>query len=188
MADDLAVIRAMRRAVGDELAIMVDYNQCLAPADAIERLRRLGDEGLTWIEEPTLAHDFLGHARIAEATKTPIQCGENWWGPLDFQHAIDAHASDCLMPDVMKVGGVSGWLRVAALAHARGLRVSSHLWPELSAQLLCLTPTADWLEYADWWNPVLQDPLVVENGWAHTASARGSGVSWNEAAVAKYLV
>ena len=88
--EDVAVIRAMRKAVGDDVAIMVDYNQCLTPAEAVERLRVLDDEGLTWVEEPTLAHDYAGHALIAREARTPIQCGENWWGTLDMQHAIDA--------------------------------------------------------------------------------------------------
>lgn len=188
VAEDLAVVRAMRRAMGDDVAIMVDYNQCLSPADAIERLRALDSEGLAWVEEPTLAHDYQGHARIAREAATPIQCGENWWGALDFQHAMDANASDCMMPDVMKVGGVTGWLRVAAMAQTRGIRLSNHLWPEISVQLLCLTPTAHWLEYADWWNPILLEPLAIENGFARIAAAPGSGVAWNEAAVTNYLV
>jgi mandelate racemase len=70
------------------------------------------------------------------------------------------------MLDAMKVGGVTGWLRASSLAAAQGLRVSNHLWPELSVQLLSVTPTAHWLEYADWWNPILQDPLEVQNGMA----------------------
>ena len=78
VAEDRAVIRAIRSAAGREIAIMADYNQSLTPADAIERLRRLEDEELTWIEEPTLAHDYRGHAQIARAIRTPIQCGENW--------------------------------------------------------------------------------------------------------------
>ena len=186
--EDLAVVRAMRQAVGPDVAIMVDYNQSLEPADAVERLRRLDDEGLAWIEEPTLAHDFVGHARIAREIRTPIQCGENWWGALDFQHAIDAQASDHMMPDAMKVGGVTGWLRVAALAQPRGIRLSSHLWPELSAQLLSVTPTAHWLEYADWWNPILRDPLVIEQGVARPTDRAGSGCAWNQNAVDAYLV
>jgi mandelate racemase len=185
---DVAVIRAMRAACGDEMAIMVDYNQSLTPTDAIERLRVLDEEGLTWVEEPTLAHDYAGHARIASASKTPIQCGENWWGTLDLQHAIAAGASDFLMPDVMKIGGVSGWQRAAALAQVHGLRVSSHLWPEISAQLLCCTPTAHWLEYADWWNPVLAEPIRIDNGMAMIDGALGSGVTWNENAVEQYCV
>ena len=186
--EDVAVIRAMRKAVGDRVAIMVDYNQCLTPGEAVERVRVLDGEGLTWVEEPTLAHDYAGHALIAREVRTPIQCGENWWGTLDMRHALDAGASDLVMPDVMKIGGVTGWLRAAALAHAHGVRLSSHLWPEVSAQLLCLTPTAHWLEYADWWNPVLREPLRVENGMATVAGVTGTGVEWNEDAVAKYCV
>jgi mandelate racemase len=183
---DVEVIRAMRKAVGPAPAIMVDYNQCLTPVEAMQRLRVLDDEGLTWVEEPTLAHDYAGHAAIARAAATPIQCGENWWGTLDMQHAIDAGASDYVMPDVMKIGGVTGWMRAAALAHARSIRVSSHLWPEISAQLLCVTPTAHWLEYADWWNPILSEPLEIRNGMAIVDGASGTGVSWNEAAVQKF--
>jgi mandelate racemase len=184
--DDVATIRAMRQAVGPAVAIMVDYNQCLTPAEAIQRLRVLDDEGLTWVEEPTLAHDHGGHARIAREARTPIQCGENWWGTLDVQHAIDAGASDLVMLDAMKVGGVTGWMRAAALAHARNLPVSSHLWPEISAQLLCVTPTAHWLEYADWWNPILAEPLVIEQGMAHVAQRAGTGVAWNVRALEQF--
>jgi mandelate racemase len=185
--EDLAVVRAMRKAVGDGVAIMVDYNQSLTPGEAIERLRVLDGEGLAWVEEPTLAHDFAGHARIAREVQTPIQCGENWWGPLDLHHALEAGASDLVMPDVMKIGGVTGWMRAAAIAQARGVCVSSHLWPEVSAQLLCVTPNAHWLEYADWWTPVLREPLRVERGVANVEGVLGTGVEWDEAAVTKFI-
>ena len=184
--EDLAVVRAMKSAVGADVAIMVDYNQCLTPAEAVERLRVLDGEALAWVEEPTLAHDYSGLARVAREARTPIQCGENWWGILDMQHAIEAQASDYVMPDVMKIGGVTGWLRAASLAHAKGLRVSNHLWPELSARLLCCTPTAHWLEYADWWNPIVAEPLSVDNGIAIPSNTVGSGVDWNEVAVERF--
>lgn len=186
--EDVAVVRAIRSAVGGGMSIMVDYNQCLTPAEAIQRLRVLDDENLTWVEEPTLAHDYAGHAMIAREAKTPIQCGENWWGPLDMQHAIDAQASDYMMPDVMKIGGVTGWLRAAALAQTRGIQLSNHLWPEISAQLLCATPTAHWLEYADWWNPVIREPLQIESGMAVLGGVSGTGVDWNEEAIEKFSV
>jgi mandelate racemase len=184
--EDVAVVRALRKAVGENVAIMVDYNQCLSPAEAVQRLHVLDDEGLTWVEEPTLAHDYAGHALVAREARTPIQCGENWWGILDMQHAIEAHASDFVMPDVMKIGGVTGWLRASALAHARAIPMSNHLWPEISAQLLCCTPTAHWLEYAEWWNAILATPLRVENGMARVDGATGTGVDWNEAAVERF--
>jgi mandelate racemase len=186
VAEDVAVIRAMRAAGGPEMAIMVDYNQCLTPTEAVQRMRVLDDEGLTWVEEPTLAHDYAGHALIAREAATPIQAGENWWGPLDMQHALDANASDYVMPDVMKIGGVSGWMRAAALAHAANKKASSHLWPEISAQLLAVTPTAHWLEYADWWNAIVVDPLVVTDGQASFDGVIGSGIEWNGKAVERY--
>jgi mandelate racemase len=186
LKEDIAVIRAMRQATGEDMSIMVDYNQCLTPSEAVERLQVLDDEGLTWVEEPTLAHDYAGHALVTRKTRTPIQCGENWWGTLDMQHAIDARASDLVMPDVMKIGGITGWLRAATLAHSKGLLVSNHLWPELSARLLCCTPTAHWLEYADWWNPILAEPLQIENGMAIVAEKAGSGVEWNENAIERF--
>jgi mandelate racemase len=184
--EDVAVVRAMRKAVGTDVSIMVDYNQCLTPTEAVERLRVLDDEGLAWAEEPTLAHDYAGHARIAREARTPIQCGENWWGTLDLQHAIEARASDYVMPDVMKIGGVTGWLRAASLAHAKNIQVSSHLWPEVSARLLCCTPTAHWLEYVDWWNPILAAPLRIEKGMVIVDDVIGTGIEWNDDAVRRF--
>lgn len=186
--EDIAVIRAIRKAVGDGISVMADYNQCLTPVEAVERLHVLDDEGLTWVEEPTLAHDFRGHARIAREARTPIQCGENWWGALDLRHALDAGASDFIMPDVMKIGGVTGWLRASAMAQAEGVRVSSHVFPEISAQLLCVTPTAHWLEYIDWWNPILERPLKIQDGMAIVDSTNGTGIAWDEEAVGRYLM
>ena len=184
--EDVAVVRAMRKAGGDDMAVMVDYNQCLTPIEAVERIQVLDEEGLTWVEEPTLAHDYVGNALVTRKSRTPIQCGENWWGTLDMQHAIEARASDFVMPDVMKIGGVTGWLRAATLAQVRGLLVSNHLWPEISARLLCCTPTAHWLEYADWWNFILYEPLQVEKGMAIVGDAIGTGIEWNEDAVCRF--
>jgi mandelate racemase len=175
VAEDLRVIRAIRAAVGPDVAVMVDYNQSLTPAEAIERIRALEREGLAWLEEPVASHDFEGHAEVARASHTPIQSGENWWGPLDLRHAIQAHASDYVMLDVMKIGGVTGWMQAAALAATHNLRVSNHLWPEISVQLLSVTPTAHWIEYADWWNPILKNPIEVRDGLA----IPGDSIEWN---------
>jgi mandelate racemase len=187
LKEDLAVVRALRSAVGDDAEIMVDYNQSLTPAEAIQRLRTLDDEGLTWIEEPTSAHDHEGHASIAREAKTPIQCGENWWGPEEVRAAIAAKASDYLMFDVMKIGGVTGWLRAAAMAQSHDLLVANHLWPELSARLLCLSPTARWLEYIDWWNPILREPLEISDGLVRVNDTPGSGLDWDEKMIERLL-
>jgi mandelate racemase len=186
--EDIAVIRAARETGGAELAVMVDYNQSLTVPEAMARLDALEGERLTWVEEPVAADDFAGHAAVAAAARTPIQFGENWWGPHDMAKAIAAHASDYVMLDVMKIGGVTGWLRAAALAEAHALPVSSHLFPEVSAHLLAVTPTMHWQEYTDWTNPILREPLVVRDGHAYPSTRPGSGLEWDEDAVRRYRV
>jgi mandelate racemase len=187
LAADLETIRALRRTGGDGFTLMVDYNQSLSVAEAIERARVLDQENLFWIEEPTRADDFAGHARIAAAARTPIQLGENWWGPSDVAKSIAARASDHAMLDVMKLGGVSGWLRAAALVEGASLPASSHAFPEFSAHLLAVTPTAYWLEYLDHVGPILQQPVRIEQGHALIPNVAGSGLAWDEQAIARQL-
>jgi mandelate racemase len=186
-AGDLEVIRALRAVVGPDARLMVDYNQSLTVAEAIEQVRALDHEGLYWIEEPTRADDFAGHARIAEVAATPIQLGENWWGAADMAKSIAARASDHVMLDVMKIGGVTGWLRAMALADAASLPASSHTFPEFSSHLLAVTPGATYLEYLDHARPVLAEPVRVEGGRVLVSTRPGSGIEWDEAAVRRLL-
>ena len=184
---DAEVARAVRHAVGDSVRIMSDYNQALSVAEASKRCAALADQGLQWIEEPTLADDYAGHAQIRAKSTTPIQMGENWWGAQEMAKCLAAGACDLGMPDAMKIGGVTGWLRAAAIAETASLPISSHLFPEVSAHLLAASPTGHWLEYVDWANPILQEPVKIENGQAVIGDAPGSGVAWDEAGVARYL-
>jgi mandelate racemase len=177
---DLETLRAVRGAIGEGAKLMVDYNQSLPVADAIDRIRMLDEEGLYWIEEPTRADDYEGHAQIAAAARTPIQLGENWWGPHEMAKSIAARASDHVMLDVMKMGGVSGWLRGAALAHGASLLVSSHTFPEFSAHLLAVTPTGHWLEYLDHAGPILKEPVAIKSGEAVIPNRAGSILEWDE--------
>lgn len=186
VATDLAVVRAVRRAAGDDVAVMVDYNQSLTVPEALARTRRLDGEGLHWIEEPTLAEDFAGHARIAGEAATAIQMGENWWGLADMAKAVALGASDYVMIDVMKIGGVTGWLKAAALAEAQGLPLSSHIFPEVSGHLMAITPTRHWLEQLDLAGAVLEEPARIKNGDFVFPPGPGTGIRWNEKAVARY--
>ena len=178
----------MRKAVGERVTLMCDYNQALTVTDAIRRGEMLDDEGLTWIEEPIRHDDYAGCARIADALQTPIQIGENFDSAFSMQTALAAEACDYVMPDVQRIGGVTGWLRAAALAHAAGIEMSTHLFSEVSAHLLCVTPTAHWLEYVDWADAVLSTRLKIKDGFALPSEEPGNGIAWDEAAVAKYLV
>ena len=185
--EDLAAVRAVRRAIGPDATLMCDFNQCLTVNDAILRGRMIDAEGgMAWIEEPTRADDFAGNARIAAALSTPVQIGENFMGPEQMAQALAAGACDYVMPDAQRIGGVTGWMRAAALAQAGGLEMSTHLFPEVSAHLLAVTPTAHWLEYVDWAAPVLQRPLAVRDGFVDVPDAPGTGLDWDEDAVRRF--
>src|SRR5919206_817315 len=185
---DLETTRALRGVIGDDASLAVDYNQSLSVTGALERVRILDEEGLYWIEEPTRADDFVGHARIADEARTPICIGENWWGPHDLQRSLEAGASDYGMPDAMKIGGVTGWLRAAALAEPAGLPLTSHVFPEVSVHLLAASPTGHRLEYLDHAGPILQKPIRIEEGQIRVPDGLGIGIEWDERAVERSLV
>jgi mandelate racemase len=185
-SEDLAAVRAVRRRLPDEIALMVDYNQALSVADAIARGRALDGEGIYWIEEPIRHDDYTGCAAIARALETPVQIGENFSGPQAMAAAIAAGASDYVMPDLERIGGITGWQRAAALAMAAGVEMSSHLFPEVSAHLLAATPTCHWLEYVDWAAPLLAEPLRIEEGKATVPARPGTGLVWDDKAVSRF--
>jgi mandelate racemase len=183
---DLAAVRAVRARIPADVAVMVDYNQALSVEEAMRRARALDGEGIDWIEEPIRHDDFAGCAEIARAVATPVQIGENFSQVYDMEKALAARACDLVMPDLERIGGVSGWLRARDLARSHGMKMSSHLYPEVSAHLLAVTPTAHWLEYVDWANAILAEPLRIENGFAVVAEGPGNGLDWDRDAVRKY--
>ncbi len=187
LKEDIAVVRAVKQAVGEDVRVMSDFNQSLSVAESVRRIRALDDEGLYWIEEPTLADNYDGYAAIRAKARTAIQMGENWWGSQEMAKCLKAGASDLAMPDAMKIGGVTGWLRAAALAESAGLPVSSHLFPEVSVHLLAATPTRHWLEYVDWAAPILAEPMEINDGLARARDIPGTGIQWNEAGVKRHL-
>jgi mandelate racemase len=186
--EDLAAVRNVKKRIGDDIFLMSDFNQSLTVNEAILRGRALDDEGLYWIEEPVRHDDYAGCARIAAEVKTPIQLGENLLNSLEMQRAIEAKAAEYYMPDVQRIGGVTGWLRAATLAQANSLDMSSHLFPEISSHLLAVTPTRHWLEYMDWGTAVLKQPVQVNDGHVLIPDRPGTGIEWDEGAVKKYLV
>jgi mandelate racemase len=188
LKDDLAAIRAVREGVGADVDLMVDFNQALGLGDAIRRCHELDDEGLYWFEEPIAYDNVRGYAQLAQKVRTPLQMGENYYGPRDFFTFLTAGAVHYAMADLMRIGGVTGWLRAAAIAEAAGIQLSNHLYPEIAAHLLRVTPTAHWLEWVDWANPILAEPLEPRSGEVMTPARPGSGIGWNEPAVRKYAV
>jgi mandelate racemase len=184
--DDVARVKAAREIISDGVALMVDYNQSLDVAEACRRIERIRDYDLAWVEEPVPAEDLAGHHHVRTATGMRIQTGENWTFPEQMEKAIRAGASDYAMPDVQKIGGVTGWMKAAALAEAARLPVSSHVFADASAHLLAVTPTAHWLEWMDKAGPLLQEPQTVAQDGTVTARGPGLGITWDQKAVARF--
>lgn len=188
LKEDLAALAAVRARIGDGVKIMVDYNQALTVEEALARGHALDEHGVYWIEEPVRHDDYAGNARLNRELDSPIQIGENFSLTFAMHEALERNACDYVMPDLERIGGVSGWRQAAALANARRIPMSSHLFPEVSAHLLAATPTAHWLEYVDWANAIVEEPLILADGMAVVPERPGNGLVWDEAAVAHYAM
>jgi mandelate racemase len=188
LADDLAAVHAIKRRIPAGVALMVDYNQALGVDEALARGRALDREGIAWLEEPIRHDDYAGAAMLVRELDVPVQIGENFSLPAGMRMALDAKACDLVMPDLERIGGVTGWRIAAALAAERNIKMSSHLYSEASAHLLAATPTCHFLEYMDWADKILVDPLTIENGHAVVSDRPGSGIVWDDKAVERYRV
>jgi mandelate racemase len=188
LQEDLAALHAVKKRVGDGIAVMVDYNQALSLVAALERGRALDQEGIYWLEEPIRHDDYAGYATLVRELETPIQIGENFSESSAMAVALAAGAADYVMPDLERIGGVTGWQRAAALAATQRIAMSSHLFPEVSVHLLSATPTCHFLEYVDWADKILERPLEIDDGFAVVPRRPGNGLTWDTKAVEKYRV
>jgi mandelate racemase len=188
LAEDLDAVHAVKQRIPAGIALMVDYNQALGADEALKRGRALDKENIAWLEEPIRHDDYAGSAMLARELKLPVQIGENFSLVDGMRTALDAKACDLVMPDLERIGGVTGWRRAAALAAERSIRMSSHLYSETSAHLLAVTPTAHFLEYMDWADEIVQEPLRIVDGHAIIPDRPGHGIVWDQAAVARYRV
>jgi mandelate racemase len=180
---DLAVVRAVRRRPPDALAVMTDYNQALTVTEAIRRGRALDGEGVYWIEEPTRHDDYAGCVRIAAALKTPVQIGEDFAGAPAMATALAAHACDCVMPDLERIGGVTGRQRAARGPRRRGSRC-----PRTSSRKsarICSPPRRPATGWSILTGQLRSWPsaLRIVDGIAQVPDRPGSGVTWDVDAV-----
>ncbi len=186
--DDFAALDAVRDALGGHIDLMVDFNQALGFGDAIRRCHELDDQDLYWFEEPIRYDNISGYAQLAHSVKTPLQMGENHYGARDLWNLAHVGGIHYAMGDLMRIGGVTGWMRTAGAAAAAGIQYSNHLYPEFAAHLLRVTPTAHWLEWVDWAHPILDSPALPADGFVTAPERPGAGLVWDEAAVKRYQV
>ena len=187
-AEDAARVRAVREAIGPGIALMADANQQLTEVQAIRLGRLLEEHDLTWFEEPLPAYDLAGLARVAAALDTPIASGETEYTRYGFRTMLELRSADVLMPDLQRVGGVTEFLRVSHMADAFDIPVSSHLFPEMSVQVLAALGNATYLEHMPWFAPLYDGELVVEDGHVAVAQGPGWGMPFNQMALDRYAV
>lgn len=189
LADDIARVAAVREAIGPEATFMVDANYALSVDEAIAAARAFCEHDITWFEEPISPDDFEGYAAIAEATGVPLAMGENLHMLDEFDRALRLSKLSYIQPDASNCGGITGWLRVAAAAQTAGIPVCSHGMQELHVSLMAAQPHAAWMEVHSF--PIdtyTTRPLVVEKHRAVAPDTPGTGVVFDEAALAPHRV
>jgi L-alanine-DL-glutamate epimerase-like enolase superfamily enzyme len=185
-AEEIRRVRLVREAIGPDIKLMCDINQRWRPEQAIDIGSRVEDVGLFWLEDVTTADDFAGLARVTAALKTPIAGGEYVWGIVPFRHMIEARSVDIVMVDLARVGGVTPWMKVAAMAEAFNLPVVSHIMPELLAHLVAACPNGLTVEYMPWTLPLFEDTPAIDKGQLVLSGKPGLGLRFDEKAVAAF--
>jgi L-alanine-DL-glutamate epimerase-like enolase superfamily enzyme len=187
-AEDVARVRAVREAIGPDVKLMVDANQAWSRKQTLRMARRLEEFDLFWLEEPMPFEDVEGYANIAGALGMPLCTGESNYLKSDFLRLLEAGAADIMMPDLMRMGGVTEWLKTAHLCEAFQAPVTPHLFMEVSAHLAAACPNVIWQEYQPWWEPILVEPVDFRNGVIHLSDRPGFGVEIDEDAARRYEI
>ncbi|MEV0622718.1 mandelate racemase/muconate lactonizing enzyme family protein [Nonomuraea sp. NPDC050404] len=182
MREDLRRLTAVREHLGDQTPVMVDANQQWDRASALRFGRAVEDLGLVWIEEPLDAYDAEGHARLAAALDTPIATGEMLSSAADLVRLIDLRAVDFLQPDVPRVGGITPYLKVAALADHAHLQVAPHFVMEIHVHLAAAYPRESWVEHIEWLSPLFEERLEIKDGRMLVPDRPGLGLGLAEQA------
>lgn len=179
LADDLARLGAVREAVGDRFALMVDANQCFTAAEAIRRAPHYAALDLRWFEEPLPADDLAGHARLAASTPLPIAVGESLYSIGQFADYSRQGACAIVQADVARIGGITPWLKVAHLAEAQNISICPHFLMELHVSLCAAVPNAEWVEYIPQLDAIAHSRVTIKDGHAVAPMTPGLGIDWN---------
>ncbi len=186
--EDLYAIENVKKALGNENILLCDFNQGYNLPDAIHFLNILDDKGLYWFEEPIDYYNYDGYKELRSRMKTPIILGENFHGPDDAFKAMEQKICDFIMPDLMRICGISGWMQTASIAAAYRIKMSTHLFPEVSSQLMRVTPTAHLCEWTDWTEAILVEPYKLKDGNILIPDVPGTGIDFREDILDKYKI
>jgi L-alanine-DL-glutamate epimerase-like enolase superfamily enzyme len=181
-------VRVMREAIGPDVDLMCDINQLWSVNHAIEVGRRLELYRLFWLEDPVAHDDYPGLARVADALTTPIAAGEYQYGIVPFRHLLEARSIDVVMIDLLRVGGITQWMKVAGMAEAFNYPVVSHLVPEIHVHLIAAIPHGLTVEYMPWTLRLFEETPKIEDGQLVVPTKPGLGLAFDQAAIKRYQV
>ena len=181
-------VRVVREGVGPDIDLMCDINQLWSVNHAIEVGRRIEPYHLYWLEDPVAHDDYAGLARVADALTTPIAAGEYHYTIVPFRHLLEARSIDIVMIDLLRVGGVTQWMKVAGMAEAFNLPVVSHLVPEIHVHLVASIPNGLTVEYMPWTLRLFEETPALEGGHLVVPRKPGLGLAFDQAAVKRYQV
>jgi L-alanine-DL-glutamate epimerase-like enolase superfamily enzyme len=180
LAEDVQRVAEMRKLLGPDVPLMVDANMRWTVEQAIRASRAFAEYDVYWLEEPTIPDDVDGHRRIASEGPLPVATGENLHTIHEFQKMIAAGGVSFPEPDVSNMGGVTGWLKVAHLAEAHNLPVTTHGVHDLHVHLLAAVPNASYLEaHGFGLDAYIREPLKIEDGWAIAPDRPGHGIEFD---------
>jgi L-alanine-DL-glutamate epimerase-like enolase superfamily enzyme len=181
-------IRVLREAIGPDVDLMCDINQLWNVNQAIDVGKRVEQYHLFWLEDVTAADDYQGLARVADALTTPIAAGEYVYGITPFRQLLEHRSIDIVMIDLLRVGGITQWLKVAGMAEAFNLPVVSHLIPEIHVQLIAAVPNGLTVEYMPWSERFYEELPQIVDGQLVVPDKPGLGLAFDQQALAKYAV
>lgn len=184
-AAEIKRMRALREAVGDDIDLMVDINQDWDVNRAIQMGREMENQRLYWLEDPIQHQDYAGLAQIADALDTPIATGEYHYGIVPFRHLLEQNSVDIVMVDLLRVGGITHWMKVAHLAEAFNKPVVSHLAPEILAHCVAAAPNGLTVEHMPWAFPLFRESFAMEDGEILLSARPGLGLEFDPDAIAR---
>jgi L-alanine-DL-glutamate epimerase-like enolase superfamily enzyme len=185
-AREVERVRIIRETIGDDIDLMADANQRWNVNQAVAVGRQLEPYHLFWLEDVVACDDYQGLARVADALTTPIAAGEYHYGIVPFRHMLEAHSIDIAMIDVLRVGGITQWLKVAGMAEAFNLPVVSHLFPEIHVHLISAIPNGLTIEYMPWTIALFEEIPVIADGQLVVPQRPGLGLAFDAAAIQHY--
>ena len=188
ISEDVQRVREVRQTIGPDIELLADANQGLNTKQAIRLGRELEQFDLGWFEEPVPYNDLDGHARVRNALEIPVASGETEYTRFGMKNILDAGAVDVLMPDLQRIGGLSEFRRVAAIASVYHVPVSSHIFTEQSICIAASEVNCISVEHMPWFSPLFSESIEIKEGYITVPDRPGIGFTFDHDAIDHFRI